>query len=56
MALIYKINFSFLFLMGTILDLNKGATYDYVDNAYWSLFQIRVKYLLHKIYVDNNLN
>lgn len=42
--------------MGTLLDLNKQSSFDYVDNAYWSCFQIRVKYLLHKIYVERNLN
>ena len=41
--------------MGTLLDLNKHSTHDYVDNPYWSVFQIRVKYLLHNIYVQNNL-
>ena len=40
--------------MGTLLDLNKQASYDYVDNTHWSAFQIRIRYLLHKIYVEKN--
>lgn len=42
--------------MGTLLDLNKNASHDYVDNPYWSLFQIRVRYLLHNVYVDKNFD
>ena len=41
--------------MGTLLDLNKHSSHDYVDNHYWSVFQIRVKFLLHNIYVKNNI-
>ena len=40
--------------MGTLLDLNKSRSHSYVDNPYWSIFQIRVKFLLHSIYVNNN--
>lgn len=42
--------------MGTLLDLNKQSSFDYVDNSHWSSFQIRVKYLLHKIYVERNFD
>ena len=42
--------------MGTLLDLNKQASYDYVDNTHWSAFQIRIRYLLHKIYVEKNFD
>lgn len=40
--------------MGTILDLTKQSSHTYVDNPYWSVFQIRVKFLLHSIYVNSN--
>jgi hypothetical protein len=36
------------------MDLNKRSTHDYVDNPFFSMFQIRVKYLLHSIYVDQH--
>ena len=42
--------------MGTILDLNKQTSHSYVDNPYWSVFQIRVKFLLHSIYINKNFN
>lgn len=41
--------------MGTLMDLNKSSTHDYVDNPYWSVFQVRVKYLLHNVYINNHL-
>jgi hypothetical protein len=41
--------------MGTLFDLNKSSTHDYVDNPYWSVFQVRVKYLLHNVYINNHL-
>ena len=41
--------------MGTLMDLNKKSTHDYVDNPYWSVFQVRVKYLLHNVYINNHL-
>jgi len=28
------------------MDLFQGARYDYVDNPYWSVFQLKVKPLL----------
>lgn len=38
-----------------MLDLfQKRSSHDYVDNPYWSLFQIRVKYLLHSIFIKQN--
>jgi len=40
--------------MGTLFDLNKRSTHDYVDNPFWSVFQIKVKYLLHSLYVNQN--
>ena len=40
--------------MGTLMDLNKRSTHDYVDNPYWSIIKIRVRYLLHQIYVSKN--
>ena len=42
--------------MGTILDLSKQGSHTYVDNPHWSVFQIRVKFLLHSIYVNSNFN
>ena len=42
--------------MGTILDLTKKGSHTYVDNPYWSVFQIRVKFLLHSIYLNSNFN
>ena len=36
------------------MDLNKRGTHDYVDNPFFSIFQIRVRYLLHQIYIDQN--
>ena len=42
--------------MGTILDLTKRSSHSYVDNPYWSVFQIRVKFLLHNIYVNKNFS
>ena len=33
--------------MGTLFDMNKTSTHDYVDNPFWSINQIRVKYLMH---------
>ena len=41
--------------MGTLFDLNKRKTHDYVDCPMWSIFQIRVKYILHKVYVNNKI-
>ena len=38
--------------MGTVLDLNRSTSHDYVDTPFWSVNQIRVKYLLHGIYVN----
>ena len=29
--------------MGTVMDLARGGSHDYVDNPYWSIFQIKVK-------------
>ena len=29
--------------MGTIMDLFKGSSHDYVDNPFWSVMQIKVK-------------
>ena len=40
--------------MGTLFDLNKNSTHDYVDNPFWSIFQIRVKTLLHDIYITKS--
>ena len=40
--------------MGTLFDLGKASSHDYVDNPFWSIFQIRVKYLLHQIQVREN--
>jgi hypothetical protein len=37
------------------MDLNKSSTHDYVDNPYWSVFQVRVKYLLHNVYINSHL-
>ena len=31
--------------MGTIFDVFRGSTHDYVDSPYWSLMQIKVKLL-----------
>lgn len=28
--------------MGTIMDLTKGSSHDYVDHPFWSAFQIKV--------------
>ena len=29
--------------MGTVLDIYDSGSYDYVDNQYWSVFQVKVK-------------
>ena len=29
--------------MGTIMDLNKGSKHDYVDNQFFSVYQVAVK-------------
>ena len=29
--------------MGLMMDLFRGSRYDYVDNPYWSIFQLKVK-------------
>jgi hypothetical protein len=31
--------------MGTIWDLTKRSSFDYVDNPYWSIFQIKTRNL-----------
>ncbi len=31
--------------MGANLDLFKSSSYDYVDTPYWSLMQIKLRYL-----------
>ena len=31
--------------MGTIFDVFRGTTHDYVDSPFWSLMQIKVKLL-----------
>ena len=41
--------------MVTLMDLNNSSTHDYVDNPYWSIFQIRVKYLLHDVFINKYL-
>ena len=35
--------------MGAVLDLFKNKKYDFVDNPFWSLMQIKVKYLNEEI-------
>ena len=35
------------------MDLNKRSTHDFVDTPYNSLYQVRVRYLLHGIYIDS---
>ena len=30
------------------MDLTRGTTHDYVDNPYWSIFQIKVKQMAQK--------
>jgi hypothetical protein len=42
--------------MGTLFDINKSSTHDYVDNPYWSVFQIRVKHLMHQQYIQHHFN
>lgn len=34
--------------MGTVMDLFKASTHDFVDNHYWSAMQIKVKRLTAK--------
>ncbi len=34
--------------MGTVQDLFRGASYDYVDNPYWSVFQINAKKVMNE--------
>jgi hypothetical protein len=34
--------------MGSIMDLFAGTTHDFVDNHYWSAYQIYVKRLTQK--------
>ena len=34
--------------MGTVMDLMRGSTHDYVDNPYWSVLQIKVKQMAYK--------
>lgn len=29
--------------MGTVMDLAKSGSYDYVDNHYWSVMQVKIK-------------
>jgi hypothetical protein len=41
--------------MGTLLDLNKNHSHDYVDNPFWSVFQIRTKFLLHSHFLNRHL-
>ena len=35
--------------MGTLLDLPMTSSHDYVDNSFWSVMQIKVKYLTKHI-------
>ena len=34
--------------MGTVMDLMRGGTHDYVDNPFWSVLQIKVKQMAYK--------
>lgn len=34
--------------MGTVMDLMRGSTHDYVDNPFWSVLQIKVKQMAYK--------
>ena len=32
-------------IMGAVMDLTRGASHDYVDSPFWSVFQIKAKNL-----------
>ena len=41
--------------MSALMDiLNRKMTHDHVDNPYFSVFQIRVRHLLHNNYIKHN--